>query len=178
MVGSGLKRMLRHLLMPHWQVARAFPDTTMSAIEQAIAAGERETSGELRFVVESALPASLLLAGQSAEERALGLFSALRVWDTEHNNGVLIYVLLADRQVALLADRAVNACVGTGEWESICHAMEAAFAEGRFESGAVAAIERVTQHLKEHFPAAADRGNELADRPLLISHGRARRVAH
>lgn len=174
----GIRRIFRHLLMPHWQVSKAFPDATMTAIEQAIAAVERETSGEIRFVVESALPASSLLAGESAEERALGLFSELRVWDTQYNNGVLIYVLLADRQVALLADRAVNACVGSAEWEAICHAMELAFATGRFEAGALGAIEHVARHLKAHFPGAGDRGNELADRPLVISQGRARRVAH
>ena len=173
-----VRRVLRHLFMPHWEVGKAFPDATMTAIERAIAAGERETSGEIRFVVESALPASALLAGQSAEERALGLFSDLRVWDTEHNNGVLLYVLLADRQVALLADRAVNACVGSAEWEAICLAMQLAFADGHFEAGSVCAIERVVDHLKAHFPAAGDRGNELADRPLVVSHGRVRRVTH
>ena len=173
-----IKRLLRHLLTPHWRAGKAFPDVTMRAIEEAIAAAERETSGEIRLVVESALPVSWLLAGQSAEERALGLFADLHVWDTAENNGVLIYVLLAERHVALLADRAVNARVGTAEWQAICRRMEAAFAEGRFAAGACAAVAAVGQLLKTHFPPRADQANELTDRPLLLSRGRARRVAH
>jgi len=178
MVGVDLKRLCRHLFTTHWQLARAFPDATMRAIEQAIAAGERETSGELRFVVESALPAAALLAGESARDRALALFSDLHVWDTAENNGVLIYVLLADRQVQVLADRAVNAKLGTDAWLAVCHTLEAAFAEGGFQAGAIAAVEDLTRQLKAHFPATPDQRNELPDLPLVISPGRARRVAH
>jgi uncharacterized membrane protein len=170
MVGVDLKRLCRHLFTTHWQLGRAFPDATMRAIEQAIAAGERETSGELRFVVESALPAAALLAGESARDRALALFSDLHVWDTAENNGVLIYVLLADR--------AVNATLGTDVWLAVCHTLEAAFAEGRFQAGAIAAVEDLTRQLKAHFPPAPDQRNELPDRPLVISPGRAQRVAH
>ena len=178
MVGVDLKRICRHLFTTHWQLARAFPDATMRAIEQAIAAAERETSGELRFVVESALPAAALLAGETAMDRALALFSDLHVWDTAENNGVLIYVLLADRHVQVLADRAVNAKLGTEAWLALCRTLEAAFAEGRFQAGAIAAVEDLTRQLKAHFPATHGERNELPDRPLVISSGRAQRVAH
>lgn len=173
-----LKRIFRHLATTHWQVARAFPDTTMQAIEQAIVAAERKTSGEIRFVVEGALPSGLLFGGCSALDRALALFAELRVWDTADNNGVLIYVLLADRRVEVLADRAINAKLGTVAWQAVCRTLEEGFAEGRFQAGAVRAIEAVARHLESHFPASDDQGNELPNRPLVISHGRAQRLAH
>ena len=100
-------------------VGRAFPPSAMAAIEEAIAKSEREHSGELRFAVEPALDTSALLAGQSGRERALEVFSQLRVWDTEENNGVLIYLLLADRDIEIVADRGVNARVPQAEWEKI-----------------------------------------------------------
>lgn len=163
-----LKRILQHLLMTHWQVRRAFPRRTLRAIERAIAACEATHAGELRFVVEGALAGPPLWRGQAARERAIDVFSQLRIWDTEHNNGVLIYVLLADRDVEIVADRGIHARVGAHDWESICRAMEAAFGRADYAGGAVGGIRAVAEHLTRHFPASGPRRNELPDRPVVL----------
>jgi len=152
----------------HWQVNRAFPRQTLIAIEQAIKASETAHVGEIRFAVEGALDGTPLFKGQSARERAIETFSQLRVWDTEHNNGVLIYLLLADRDVEIVADRGIHAKVGSQEWEKICRTMETAFRHGDYEGGVVSGIQAVTQHLIEHFPAAGDGRNELPDKPVVL----------
>ena len=163
-----IKRMLRHLVMTHWQVNRAFPRPALIAIEQAIKASETAHVGEIRFAVEGALHSTPLFKGQSARERAIDVFSQLRVWDTEHNNGVLIYLLLADRDVEIVADRGVHAKVGAREWESICRKMEAAFKQANYENGVVSGIEAVSQHLIQHFPAAGGGRNELPNQPVML----------
>lgn len=163
-----IKRIVRHLLITHWQVRRAFPRRALIAIEQAIKASETAHVGELRFVVEGALDALPLLRGQSARDRAIDVFSQLRIWDTEHNNGVLIYLLLADRDVEIVADRGIHAKVGASEWESICRTLEAAFRQGNYAGGVVSGIAAVTQHLKRHFPASGADHNELSDQPVVL----------
>ena len=163
-----INRVTRHLLFTHWQVKRAFPHRTMNAIERAIKASEVEHSGEIRFAVESALDGAPLFTGQSARERAIDVFSQLRIWDTEHNNGLLIYVLLADRAVEIVADRGIHSKVGFHEWESTCRAMETAFKEGNYEGGAASGIQAVTRHLSAHFPASGAGRNELPDKPVVL----------
>ena len=163
-----LKRIVKHLLLTHWQVNQAFPPQTLSAIERAIKASENAHAGEIRFVVEGALDGTPLFSGQSARERAIDVFSQLRIWDTEHNNGLLIYLLLADRNVEIVADRGIYAKVGAREWESICRAMESAFKQGNYEGGVVSGIQAVTQHLNAHFPAAGAGRNELPDKPVVL----------
>ena len=163
-----IKRILGHLVMTHWQVNRAFPDRSLMAIEQAIKAGETAHVGEIRFVVEGALQSTPLFKGQSARERAIEVFSLLRVWDTEHNNGLLIYLLLADRAVEIVADRGIHSKVGSREWETICRSMETAFKQGNYEGGVVSGIQAVTQHLTQHFPASAADHNELTDKPVVL----------
>ncbi|MGE3296354.1 MAG: TPM domain-containing protein [Porticoccaceae bacterium] len=163
-----IKRIARHVLMTPRQVRRTFPRPALTAIEQAIKASETTHLGELRFVVEGALDGMSLWRGQSARERAIDVFSQWRIWDTEHNNGVLIYVLLADRDVEIVADRGIHARVGTREWETICRAMEAAFAQGDYEGGVVGGIRAVSQHLTKHFPATGAGRNELPDRPVVL----------
>jgi uncharacterized membrane protein len=163
-----IKRILRHLVMTHWQVNRAFPRQTMIAIEQAIKASETAHVGEIRFAVEGALHSAPLFKAQSARERAIDVFSQLRIWDTEHNNGVLIYLLLADRAVEIVADRGVHAKVGSREWENICRTMETAFKEANYEGGVVNGIQAVTQHLTRHFPASAAGQHELPDKPVML----------
>lgn len=163
-----IKRIVRHLLMTHWQVRRAFPREALSAIEQAIKTSETAHVGELRFVVEGALDVAPLLRGQSARDRAIDVFSQLRIWDTEHNNGVLIYLLLADRDVEIVADRGIHAKVGAPEWESICRTMETAFGQGNYAGGVVSGIAAVTQHLTRHFPASGADRNELSDQPVVL----------
>jgi uncharacterized membrane protein len=163
-----LVRIARHLMATRWMVIRAFPGDTLTAIERAIRESEATHRGEIRFVVEGALEMAPLLRGQSARERAIDVFSQLRVWDTERNNGVLIYLLLADRDVEIVADRGIHARVGPPEWERICRKMEAAFRQADFEGGVVAGIQEVTLHLAEHFPPVDDGRNELPDKPVVL----------
>lgn len=164
----GLTRFLKHALIPQWWAMRAFPPTTLAAVEAAIAASERGHAGELRFVVEAALPPAHLVAGRSARERAIDLFAQLRVWDTDANSGVLIYVQLLDRKVEIVADRGIDARVGQAFWDAVCGRMQAAFHAGRFEAGALAAIDEITAALVAHFPAAERNPNELPDRPVVM----------
>ncbi len=163
-----IKRMAKHLMMTHWQVNRAFPRQTLIAIEQAIKASETAHVGEIRFAVEGALDVTPLFKGQSARERAIDMFSQLRVWDTERNNGVLIYLLLADCDVEIVADRGIHAKVGAQGWEKACREMETAFKQGNYEGGVVSGIQAVTRHLAEHFPAVGAGRNELPDKPMVL----------
>ncbi|HHQ9767013.1 TPA: TPM domain-containing protein, partial [Pseudomonas aeruginosa] len=163
-----MQRLLRHLATTDRAVRRAFPPCALDAIEQAIRTGEFQHGGQLRFVVEGALDGSPLWRNQSPGERALDLFARLGVWDTAHNSGVLIYVLLADRAVEIVADRGIHACCGAERWSAVCQRMEAQFAQGRFEAGALEGIVAVSHLLVQHFPRGADHGNELPDRPVLL----------
>ena len=153
----GIRRIGRHLVEHHWRVRRMFPPHVLDRIEQAIKAGEATHSGQVRFVVEGALDGAPLFRNQPARERALDVFSHLRIWDTAHNNGVLIYLLLADRDVEIVADRGIDAKVGAEGWENICRAMEADFGAGNFERGVISGIEAVSRELAKHFPPAAGR---------------------
>ena len=161
-------RILKHLFAPQWIVARAFPRRTLAAIEAAIRASERSHDGELRFAVEGALHPLPLARGQSARARAIELFSALRVWDTERNSGVLIYVQLVERRIEIVADRGINAKVAQGEWDAICRGMEGAFRSRKFEQGALEAIGQATLLLSRHFPPQGANPNELPDRPVML----------
>ena len=163
-----VKRIARHLVMTPWRVRSAFPAETMNVIDRAIKASEVAHVGEIRFAVEAALEIAPLFRGQLARERAIDVFSLLRVWDTERNNGVLIYLLLADRDVEIVADRGIDAKVGAQEWERICCRMEAAFRQADFEGGVIGGIQEVTRHLAEHFPPTGDDRNELADKPVVL----------
>jgi uncharacterized membrane protein len=162
------KRIARHLFMTHWRVRRFFSGETLNAIDRAIKASEAAHVGEIRFAVEGALDVAPLFRGQTARERAIDVFSMLRIWDTERNNGVLIYLLLADRDVEIVADRGIHAKVGAEGWETICRAMETAFRQGDFKEGVIRGIEAVTRHLVEHFPAGGDDRNELPDKPVIL----------
>lgn len=163
-----LKRFVKHLLMTRWQVSSAFPRSTLDAIEKAISASETAHVGEIRFAVEGALDGSPLFSGQLARERAIDVFSQLRVWDTQHNNGLLIYVLLADRAVEIVADRGIHDKVSAAEWNEICRQMEAAFRQSNYEAGVVAGVQAVTRHLALHFPANGQGDNELPDAPVML----------
>ena len=162
------KRFARHLASDHRAVRRAFPREALARIEAAIGTGEKNHAGQVRFVVEAALPLALVLSRQTPRERALDVFGRLRIWDTEGNSGVLVYLLLADRRVEIIADRGIHRQVGDAEWQSICHTMESAFHEGRFEEGAVAGIDAVSALLSRHFPRGGAASNELPDQPILL----------
>lgn len=161
-------RLLRHLMSSHWRVRRLFAPAALARIGQAIAQCEARHGGQIRFAVEPALDTASLLRGRSARERALDVFSALKVWDTEHNNGVLIYLLLADRDVEIIADRGIHGRVAHDAWETICREMEGAFRGGDFEQGVLSGIARVSSLLASHYPSERRGPNELPDRPVVL----------
>lgn len=161
-------RAIRHLLAPPWLLRRNFPPAVLGAIEAAIGESERWHRGEIRFAVEGGLELSDLWRGVSARERAIEVFSRLRVWDTEENTGVLIYVQWLDRRVEIVVDRGVAARVAPGGWAAVCRGLESAFRSGRPAEGACEAVREVGRLLAEHFPARPDNPDELPDRPVLL----------
>ena len=163
-----IKRIVKHLLATDGQVRRAFAHSALREIEHVIKASEAEHTGEIRFVVEGGLDGPPLFKGQSARERAIELFSQLRVWDTQDNSGLLIYLLLADRAVEIVADRGISAKVSPHEWTKICRQMEMAFKQSDYVRGVVGGLQAVTRHLVEHFPADGRSGNELPDKPVVL----------
>lgn len=162
-----LKRIFRHLNTSPRLLKRAFPQAALEAIEQLIRDCEQNHLGEIRFAVEAALDTMPLLRGQSARERAIQVFAELGVWDTEHNNGVLIYLLLADHDVEVVADRGIDRQVAHAEWERICREMEKAFAADDYQGGALTGIRLVSAVLARFFPAQGANPNELPDQPVL-----------
>lgn len=163
-----IRRLGRHLLTTPWRMRRAFPQHTMRAIEAAIRGSETTHFGEIRFAVEAALDPMALLYDRSARERAVEVFSQLRVWDTERNNGVLIYLLLADRRVEIVADRGINRDVGQPGWDKICREMDLAFKQENFERGVVSGIHAIAEHLARYYPASSSNENELPDKPTIL----------
>lgn len=160
-----MNRFLRHMLATPLRVRRAFPPAALAAIEREIAQAEREHRAEIRFAVEGALDALPLLRGQSARERAIEVFSDLRVWDTEENNGVLVYLLLADRDVEIVADRGVSRI---DDWARICREMESRLAHGRYEEAVIEGIRSIARVLAQHAPAQRAPRERLPDKPVLI----------
>ncbi|MDP9082258.1 MAG: TPM domain-containing protein [Pseudomonadota bacterium] len=165
-------RLIRHTAATHWHTRRLFPDSTLAAIEQAVARAEKTHGGEIRFAVETALTPLHVLSNVAPRARALDVFAQLRVWDTEYNNGVLIYVQLADRNVEIVADRGLQGRVSSAEWEAVCRLMEEHFRAGRFEIGSVAGVEAIGSLLTRHFPPTQGQPrqslNQLPDRPTLL----------
>lgn len=163
-----MSRWIKHLFLDDLVTRRVFPRATLAAIERSIAVQEERHRGELRFVVEGGLPVGPFLAGRSGRERAIEVFSRLRIWDTEDNAGVLIYLLLADRRVEIVADRGIDSRVGDAAWDAICREMQSEFAAGRFEAGAVLGIEAISDLLALHFPPLGENPNELPDAPVVL----------
>lgn len=163
-----LRRLIKHLTIPDWLARRGFSASDLAAVTAAVGDSERRHRGELRFVIEGALPVAALLRQVTPRQRAVELFSELRVWDTADNSGVLIYVQLIDHQVEILADRGINARVEQAEWDAICREMETAFRLHQWGGGAIHAIERASDLLAKHFPAGEHNPNELPDSPLVI----------
>jgi uncharacterized membrane protein len=161
-------RLLRHVTTDHLSVKRAFPASGLARIEQAIAAGERSHRGQLCFAVEGALPPLRVLRKLTPRERALEVFGLLRVWDTEENAGVLIYLLLADRDVEIVSDRGIDRRVDAAAWQAICTRMESAFGRGRYVEGVVQGVDEISALLAAHFPHDARTTNELPDKPVIL----------
>ena len=163
-----LLRIARHLVVPDWWVHRAFSKDALMRIERALHESESLHRGELRFVVEGDLHLSALLRDMTPRQRAEELFAQLRVWDTEENSGILIYLQLIDRDVEIVTDRGINANVPQADWDAICAAMELQFQAGAFENGVLQAIASITALLQRHFPSGTENPDELPDRPLRI----------
>ncbi|MGO9995864.1 MAG: TPM domain-containing protein [Steroidobacteraceae bacterium] len=167
-----LGRLIRHVAAPHWRARMLFPKATLDAIEEAIARAERTHDGEICFAIETSLTPLHIIKELSPRERALEVFGRLKVWDTEHNNGVLIYVQLADHAVEIAADRGLKDRVSQPEWEAVCRLMEEHFRNRRYKTGAIAGVDAVGTLLARHYPAQAKEPgpghNQLPDRPTLL----------
>jgi uncharacterized membrane protein len=161
-------RLVLHLATPSWLVRRHFPASALAAIEAAIAAGEQHHEAEIRFAVEGALDPRAILRGVTPRARAIDVFSELRVWDTEHNTGVLIYLLLADRDVEIVADRGVAAKIPPAAWEAICREMEEHLRAGSYGDAAVAGIRATSDLLARHFPSRGPGRGEQPDEPVVL----------
>jgi uncharacterized membrane protein len=162
-----LARLLRHLFVTRRRTRRLFPDATLDAIESAIREGESLHAGEVRFAIETALHPRAIWRGITPRERARGVFAELGVWDTERRSGILVYVLVADRDVEIVADRGYSGGVAQEEWEAACRAMEERFRAGDFAQGSVAGIRAVSEIAARCFPGGGGR-NELPDRPSML----------
>lgn len=163
-----MKRFLKHIFYPPHRLRHAFPADSLRRIEAGICKAESTHNGEIRFAIEASLPWAALRSGPTARERAIEVFSQLHVWDTEHNNGILIYLLLADHDVEIVADRGVAARVAQAEWEAICREMESHFRRGRFEEGLLAGIHAAALLLRQHYPKNDSDMNEIPDRPVVL----------
>lgn len=161
-------RFWRHVATDHVAVRRAFPRAALERIETAIATGERTHRGQVCVAIEASLPPARVLKRLTPRERALEVFGLLRVWDTEENSGVLVYLLLADRDVEIVADRGIHRIVGDAAWKSICARMEQSFAAGNYVDGVVAGVVEISKLLATHFPGAGAGSNELSDRPVIL----------
>ena len=165
---SGAARWWRHLATDDARVQRVLGPDGLQRIERAVTEGERTHRGQVRFAIEAALPLRRVMQGLTAHERALEVFALSRTWDTEDNCGVLVYVLLADRGVEIVADRGIHRQVGEATWQAVCRTMETAFRDGRFVAGAQDGVREISRILAQHFPATGEVANELPDKPLVL----------
>ncbi|GAB3775381.1 TPM domain-containing protein [Ramlibacter monticola] len=164
-----LRRMFRHRWLDESDTRRAIPPAVAQRVAERVAASERRHSGEIRVYIEAGLPLSYLWRDATPRERAIAMFGKLRVWDTEHNNGVLVYLLLAEHAIEIVADRGLARHVPQAQWEQVVQDMRSAFRAGRYEEGLAQAVDAVSALLERHFalaPGAAN-PNELPDPPLL-----------
>lgn len=162
-------RLFRHRLLDEADTRTAIPGDMLERLVRRVAASEGRHSGEVRFCVEASLPTSYIWRAATARERAVAMFGKLRMWDTEHNNGVLIYLLLAEHAIEIVADRGLSQRVPDAEWKAIVERMGNAFRERRFEDGLTQALAEVSALLVQHFPLAPgeSNSNELPDEPVL-----------
>jgi len=162
-------RFLTNVFGSWFVLRRRFPLTLLDEIAAAIAQGERTHRGEVCVAIESRLAPLAVLGGLDAATRARAVFSQLRVWDTEHNNGVLFYLLMSEHRIEIVADRGIAARVTSTEWDAICTRMRACFAAGQWRSGSLEGIAAAHALLRQHFPLGGDApGDELSDRPVLL----------
>ena len=169
---KSIVRFFKHLISNVWQVRHHFSESALHNIEKAIRSSEKSHNGEICFIVEAGLHPMEIRYKKSPRKRAIELFSLFKIWDTEHNNGVLIYLLLADRDVEIVADRGIHQHVGNAAWERICHQMELMFRSGDFEAGVLQGIADIGALLETHFPHSASNDtkkvNELPNAPIIL----------
>jgi uncharacterized membrane protein len=163
-----VRRFWRHVAMTPWTSRRCFPDATLDSVREVVRSFEARHRGEVRFVVEAELTSAQLWANLTARARAIQVFSSLQVWDTEENTGILIYVLLADHKVEIIADRGIQKKVAHEEWVAICNVMDEHFRAARYHDGAVAGVRAASELLVRHFPATGENKNELPDAPVRL----------
>lgn len=176
-MGNWIQRIAR-LLRHRWAEGRmhsALPDALLERLERRVTASEQRHTGEIRICIEAGLPLGYILRDASARERAVTLFGKLRVWDTEDNNGVLIYLLLADHAIEIIADRGLTRVLPAGTWEQLVHEMGKAFHDGHYEDGMTHALAHVSALLCAHFPADPNTPPQpgLPDAPVRLRAGRA-----
>jgi uncharacterized membrane protein len=163
-----LKRLLKHLFFLPYQVRNLFPKSSLKEIELVIQDSEKRHSAELVFAVEGRLSISELLKGKTSRQRAIELFSILRVWDTEGNSGVLVYLLLADKKIEIVADRGISKLVSQSTWDGIIERMQENFRKDFFQRGVILGIAEITELLVTHFPPQNTKKNELSDKPIIL----------
>ena len=172
-----LKLLLRHLWLDVSDTRRAIPPDMVHRLAERVAASEKRHSGQIRICVEASLPSSYLwrldrdnTLGNLTRQRAVMMFGKLRVWDTEHNNGALVYVLLAEHAIEIVADRGLMRHVDAAQWQAMVARMASAFREKRYEDGLTQALEETSAVLVSHFgrtDTSPSHPNELPDTPLL-----------
>jgi uncharacterized membrane protein len=165
---NSIIRFFKHMFSHPWQVKRHFSVSALNNIEKAILASEKKHAGEIRFVVEAGLHPLEILYKKTPKKRAIELFGRLNIWDTEYNNGVLIYLLLADRDVEIMGDRGIHQHLGKEGWEDICREMEVLFRKGEFEAGVLHGIDKISAVLDKHFPQSGASKNEISNKPLIL----------
>jgi uncharacterized membrane protein len=165
---KNLKRLWRHLTTGQAAGRRAFPKEVLAEIQDTIAEGERMHRAEVRIIIEPALPLDDALDDIHPRARARTLFSDYRVWDTEENCGVLIYLNLADHQVEILADRGVGHLVQPAEWQAVCDTMTSQLRRGAYRDSTIAALRQLNELLQQKLPARGDRTNQLSDKPIIL----------
>jgi len=163
-----MPRLFQHLLFFPWRLRQLFNKPVLAAIEREITASEQRHNGQIRFAVEANFGLLPLLRGVTSRARALDVFAQLRVWDTEQNNGVLIYLLLAEHRVEIVADRGINAKLDQAVWQRICQDIQRALREGAFADGVCTGIREIDAHLTAHFPSTRATINELPDHPVVL----------
>ncbi len=163
-----LRRWFSHFTTTHFTLRRCFPADVMNAIDAAITASERSHQAEIRFAIETALPLGHLLRDVSGKERAREIFRRLGMADTAAHNGILVYVLLAERDIEIVADQGFDGKVAERAWEDICNSIVAAFRNGEYGPGAIQAIGRLSELAVVHFPPGTDNRNELPNRPVVL----------
>lgn len=163
-----MRRWLRNLFATPLALHRRFPRRTLDAIDAAIGESERSHRAEIRCAIESALSIGHLLRGTSCRQRAGEVFSNLQVWDTVANNGVLVYVLIAERDIEIVADRGFDGRVSAAEWQAICERLEGKLHAGHYEDGMLTAIAEIGELCMQHFPPDGADRDELPNRPVIL----------